>query len=87
MVVAAHRSLGSFGSGTGSGSGVLIDANDIVVHVFEPELRDVYALERLWSDAPSVDLRRLGVPEAALEAAKGDAARTADPRPPIEQPA
>ena len=27
---------------------VLIDAGDVVVHLFRPEVRQVYALERLW---------------------------------------
>ena len=55
--------------GMEDGRWVLIDCNDVIVHVFEPEMRDVYALERLWSDAPSVDLRSLGFDAAALEAA------------------
>jgi ribosome-associated protein len=27
---------------------------DFVVHVFHPELREFYQLERLWGDAPVV---------------------------------
>ena len=28
---------------------VLIDANDIIVHVFRPEVREFYKLEKMWS--------------------------------------
>ena len=31
---------------------VLMDYVDLVVHVFLPEKREFYALERLWGDAP-----------------------------------
>jgi ribosome-associated protein len=32
---------------------ILIDMIDIVVHVFQPEVRAYYQLERLWGDAPT----------------------------------
>jgi ribosome-associated protein len=37
--------------GLTSPSWVLIDLVDIVVHVFQPEVRKYYQLERLWGDA------------------------------------
>lgn len=30
---------------------VLIDAEDVIVHLFRPEVRAFYNLERIWSDA------------------------------------
>ena len=42
--------------GFNEGRRILIDANEAVVHIFEPETREEFALERLWSDAPLLDL-------------------------------
>ncbi|MFV0452533.1 MAG: ribosome silencing factor [Propioniciclava sp.] len=37
---------------------VLVDFGDLVVHVQHSEERELYALERLWRDCPTVDLAR-----------------------------
>ncbi len=34
--------------GAGGSDWVLIDAGDIIVHLFKPEARELYALERMW---------------------------------------
>ena len=38
--------------GYDSGRWILIDCFAVVVHIFDPEVRDYYSLERLWGDAP-----------------------------------
>lgn len=40
--------------GLEEGRWVLIDGNDVVVHLFDEDTREEFALERLWSDAPRV---------------------------------
>ncbi len=41
----------------------LLDYGSIVVHVFTEEAREFYALERLWADAESVDLKDIIIEE------------------------
>jgi ribosome-associated protein len=40
--------------GLDDASWVLLDYDDLVVHVFLRETREYYALERLWTDAPRI---------------------------------
>jgi ribosome-associated protein len=40
--------------GMGQGDWVLIDAGDIVVHLFRPEVREFYDLEGMWAE-PAAD--------------------------------
>ena len=34
--------------GMSNGDWVLIDAKDILIHIFRPEVRDFYSLEKMW---------------------------------------
>lgn len=51
---------------------ILLDAIDIVVHVFTPEAREFYRLDRLWREAPQERFEGdgpAGEPEAAVSPA------------------
>lgn len=44
---------------------ILLDYEDLVVHIQTEEIRGYYMLERLWNDCPRIEIR-------ALEAVNGD---------------
>ena len=37
------------------GSWILVDCGDVIVHVMQHEMREFYAIERLWDDVGNVD--------------------------------
>jgi ribosome-associated protein len=49
------------------GRWVLLDFADVVVHVFLPDAREYYDLDRLWGDAPRIDLAGLADQEQHAE--------------------
>ena len=50
-----HRLLGL--EGTDVGAWVLMDYEEVVVHIFKRGVRENYNLDRLWSDAKTIPLR------------------------------
>lgn len=58
---AVEEKLGELGhrcrtrEGLGEARWVLLDFGDIVVHIFRPEDREFYNIERLWGDAGQVE--------------------------------
>ena len=53
--------------GYDTGGWILMDYGSVVVHIFTREMRNHYSLERLWADAPRVE-----VPESILPAGMTD---------------
>ena len=47
--------------GQGRCTWVLLDYGDVVVHVFQPELREFYRLETLWKEAPIISAEEAGI--------------------------
>ena len=45
--------------GYNSANWILLDYGDIIIHVFDEENRGFYNLEKLWKDAPYVDIDTL----------------------------
>lgn len=44
--------------GQATGDWVLIDAGDVIAHLFRPEVREFYALEKMWGGEPEARTAR-----------------------------
>ncbi len=42
--------------GKANGDWVLVDAGDVIVHLFRPEVRDFYNLEKIWAPTVSAEM-------------------------------
>ena len=48
--------------GKDTGDWVLIDAGDVIVHVFRPEVREFYQIEKMWMSDSAAKPRSVGEP-------------------------
>ncbi|MBL8643207.1 MAG: ribosome silencing factor [Rhodospirillaceae bacterium] len=62
--------------GKKQGDWVLVDAGDVIVHIFRPEVREFYNIERLWAANPVVKAAKPKTP-AKKKAAKKPAGKAA----------
>ena len=44
--------------GNNGSNWIILDYSNVVVHIFNKEMRDFYNLERLWSDGEEVDISK-----------------------------
>ena len=64
--------------GAGPSTWILLDYGDIIVHVFKTDIREYYALEKMWSDAPQVPVPEQDSPVSLQpRSAKGTSTRRA----------
>ncbi|MFQ5454972.1 MAG: ribosome silencing factor [Nitrospirota bacterium] len=53
--ILAKRDISPFSiEGMQNSQWVLMDYNDVIIHVFKEEIREFYDLERLWQDTPKI---------------------------------
>jgi len=57
--------------GFNEGEWILLDYDEVVIHVFYQPLREFYELERLWADAPRIEIKN-GVKEKAKKKSSSD---------------
>ncbi len=71
---AAKAKIAGMDSGGFNSGWTVVDAYQIMVHFFTAEQRENYALEKLWKDAPEVDLKTLAPKAVPAKAPKTKAA-------------
>jgi ribosome-associated protein len=59
--------------GRNTGEWVLLDYFDVVIHVFRTDAREYYKLEKLWGDAPTLDVKRIETAAVTEEKAEAEA--------------
>jgi ribosome-associated protein len=73
---AAKAKIAGMDSGGFNSGWTVVDAYQIMIHFFTAEQRGNYALEKLWKDAPEVDLKTLmAKPAPAPKAPKAKTAK------------
>lgn len=48
--------------GRSTGQWILLDYRDVIVHIFYTDTRDYYGIDRVWADAPRLDLTGILTP-------------------------
>lgn len=54
--------------GKDTGDWVLVDADDVIVHIFRPEVREFYQLEKMWLPSDALSTLRQPQPAAPFHA-------------------
>jgi len=67
---AGHKPKGI--EGMDDGRWVLLDFFDVVVHIFQEQTREYFQLEKLWGDAPRLDLAPKWFASEAVQARHSD---------------
>jgi ribosome-associated protein len=57
--IGSKRMMTGNTEGLADGNWVLLDYNDIIIHIFHDDARKYYDLEGLWHDAPRLDVSDL----------------------------
>jgi ribosome-associated protein len=80
---AAKAKIAGMDSGGFNSGWTVVDAYQIMVHFFTAEQRENYALEKLWKDAPEVDLKTFAAkaPKAKVSSIKAKKPASAKKKP------